>query len=118
MKLPRNRFSSAVNGDRQTAIPRRSFLFCFVLTRGEDSLLTSVYHCQTTRRAHAPRGVMGIAVSHVIGRAPREPGSRKKTEHAICYIIVSKGVCVCERVLAGAKWFCHFLDFYEAGEDP
>lgn len=30
-------------------------LFCFVLTRGEDSLLTSVYHRQATSCAHAQR---------------------------------------------------------------
>lgn len=38
----------------------------------------------------------------------REPGSRIKIEHAKCCVIVSKDVCESERVLAGAKWFCHF----------
>lgn len=89
----RNRFSSAVNGDRQTAIPRRSYLFCFVLTRGEDSLLTSVYHCQTTRRAHASKGLMGIEVSHVMRvvyrvrkyttRENRDPEKRLSTQNVM-----------------------------------
>lgn len=46
--------------------PSGSFdLFCFVLTRGEDSLLTSVYHGQATTSAHAPSGFLGNRVVSV-----------------------------------------------------